>query len=275
MSMTPCDECENFGYIIVDTNFLILLLNYLHTQNPRIGIRAFCSNLRKILQGLTSCSINNQLYMSNKLFDNEINYFNNNRAALFRKTRKFYRDYRDKRNDIRQVLNVLRAFFNILTVDDGNLNLIEVIASSCFTRNPPDQNDLSLILIALYLSNSDSNRNISKIVSGDMKLGIFQEEHLSNLDHFDNLNGDSWLYDKIRIENRFDPIARVYSCCKLDSIEEYFNLYCEDVKSMLRDNIRFENSYDRKFDIFKEIAINKHIYESKKQLNIEAGICIE
>ena len=72
MSSTPCEECENRGYIILDTNFLLFLLDYLHIQNRRLGIRDYCSRLNEILLALSRCSINGKLYVSKRLFDNAI-----------------------------------------------------------------------------------------------------------------------------------------------------------------------------------------------------------
>lgn len=275
MSSTPCEECENRGYILLDTNFLLLLLNYLHIQNPRMRIRDYCSRLSKVLLALSGCSINRKLYVSKRLFDNEIDYFNNNRAALFRESQKFNRGYRDIRSDIRRVLGAITSFLSIIIVDNNDLNLIQNEANSCFGRNPPGLNDLSLILLALNLSNNDSDGHIALIISGDMKLRIFQEKYFSKLDFFETHQGNTLDCDLVNMENRFDPLARVYSCCKLDTIDGYFNLYSEDVKKMLRDNIRSPESFDRKYDILKEVAINKNSFDLIKERNLEEGVCVE
>ena len=273
MSSTPCEECENRGYILFDTNFLLLLLNYLHIQNPRSGIRDYCSRLSNVLLALSGCSINRKLFVSKRLFDDEIDYFNNRRAALFRKSQKFYREYRDIRSDIRKVLSVITSFLSVVVVDNTDLNLIKNEANSCFNINPPGLNDLSLILLALNLSNNDSDGHIALLISGDMKLRIFQERCFSN--SFETHQGNMLDCELINMENRFDPLARVYSCCKLDAIDGYFDLYSEDVKKMLRDNIRSPESFDRKYDILKEIAINKFNFDLLKKRNLEEGVCVE
>jgi len=275
MSSTQCEECENRGYILLDTNFLILLLNYLHSQNPKLGIRDYCSQLSKILISLSGCSINGKLYVSKRLFDDEFDYFNNNRAALFRESKKFYPYYRGKGSDIRRTLGVIISCLSILTVDSNDLDLLQSEASNCFGNNPPGPNDLSLILLALNLSNTDSNGNPSLIISGDTKMKIFQENHLMALGSFQNHQGNALQYDVFNIEDSFDPLARLYSCCKLDTIDDFFDIYCENVKTLLRDKIRVRNSYDRKFDIFKEIVANKSSYDLIKQRNLEEGVCVE
>ncbi len=272
MSSTPCEECENRGYIILDTNFLLLLLDYLHIQNRRLGIRDYCSRLNEILLALSGCSINGKFYVSKRLFDNEIDYFNNNRAALFRESQKFNRGYR---SDIRKVLGVITSFLSIIAVDNNDLNLIQNEASICFGYNPPGENDLSLILLALNLSNSDSDGNPSLIISGDTKMKIFQENHLMVLGSFENHKKDALKCDVFNIEDSFNPLARVYSCCKLDTIDDYYDIYCEKVKSLLRDKIEVRKSFDRKFDIFKEIVANKNNYDLIKQKNLEKGVCVE
>lgn len=275
MSSTPCDECENRGYIILDTNFLLLLLNYLHIQNPRSWIRDYCSRLRKVLLALSGCSIDGKLFVSKRLFDDEIDYFNNRRAALFRKSQKFKREYRDISSDIRKVLGVIKSFLSIIVVDNTDLNLIQNEANSCINSNPPSLNDLTLILLALNLSNNDSDGHIALLISGDMKLRIFQEKCFSKLDSFETHQGNTLDCDLINMENRFDPLARVYSCCKLDEIDDYFNLYSEDVKKMLRDKIKSPESFDRKYDILKEVAITKNSFDLIKERNLEEGVCVE
>lgn len=275
MSSTPCEECKNRGYILLDTNFLLLLLNYLHIQNRKSGIRDYCSRLSEVLRALSGCSINRKLFVSKRLFDDEIDYFNNRRAALFRKSQKFYSEYRDIGSDIRKVLNVLRSFLSIITVDNTDLNLIQIEADSCFNSNPPGLNDLSLILLALNLSNNDSDGHIALLISGDMKLRIFQEKYFSKLESFETHLGNNLDCNLINMENRFDPLARVYSCCKLDAIDGYFDLYSEDVKKMLRDNIKTRESFNRKYDILKEVAITKNNFDLIKERNLEEGVCVE
>lgn len=275
MSSIPCEECENKGYIILDTTFLVLLLNYLHKQNPRLGIRDFCSLLSEVLLALSRCSINGKLHVSKRLYDDEIDYFNNNSAALFRESKKFYREYRDKRFDIRNTLEAIKSFLSIIAVDNNDLNLIQNEAITYFGHNPPGPNDLSLILLALNLSNADTNGNHSLIISGDTKMKIFQESHLMILGSFENHQGNALKCDAFNIEDSFDPIARLYSCCKLNTIDDYFDTYCENVKFLLREKITVRKSYDRKFDIFKEIVANKNNYDLIKQKNLEEGVCVE
>jgi len=272
MSSSQCEVCENRGYILLDTNFLIFLLDYLHIQNRRVGISDYCSRLNEILLALSGCSINQKLYVSKRLFDIEIDYSNNNRAALFGESRKFNRGYR---TDIIKVLGIIIPFLSIIAVDNNDLNLIQNEANAFFRNNPPGENDLSLILLALNLSNSDSDGNSSLIISGDTKMKIFQENHLMVLGTFQNHQGDTLDCDVFNIEDSFNPLARVYSCCKLDTIDDYYDIYCEKVKSLLRDKIEVRRSFDRKFDIFKEIAINKYSFDLIKERNLEEGVCVE
>lgn len=272
MSSTPCEECENRGYILLDTTFLIFLLDYLHIQDRRLGIRDYCSRLNKILLALSGCSINGKLYVSKRLFNNEIDYSNSDRVALFRESKKFNRGYR---SDIRRVLGVITSFLSIIAVDNNDLNLIQNEADICFSYNPPSENDLSLILLALNLSNSDSDGNSSLIISGDTKMKIFQEDHLMVLGSFENYKKDVLKCDVFNIEDSFNPLARVYSCCKLDTIDDYYDVYCKKVRSLLRDKIKVEKSFDRKFDIFKEITANKYSFDLIKQKNLEKGVCVE
>jgi len=272
MSSTPCENCENKGYIILDTNFLIFLLDYLHIQNRRIGIRDYCSRLKDILLVISGCSINGKLYVSKRLFDHEIDYSNNSRAALFGESQKFNRGYR---SEIKMVLGVIKPILSIIPVDTNDLSLLQDEANICFANNPPGENDCSLILLALNLSNSDSDGNPSLLISGDTKMKIFQEKHLIGLGSFENHRKEALKCDVFDIEDSFNPLARVYSCCKLDTIDDYYDLYCEKVKFLLRVKIEVKRSFDRKFDIFKEIAINKHKFDLIKQKNLEEGVCVE
>ena len=220
--MSLCPQCENNAFIISDTNLIVFLMNYVSNFNHSIQINDYCSQLGQFLGLIANCSQNNLINITQRLYDVELDFFNNRRCTLDRKAHYFHRC---RNNEKRQILSEVNSHLNILTVQNNDVNRLKTKSNIHIQPHPPREIDVSLLILGMEKSNLNNNTSI--IITEDEKLRRLLDEVLYPETQFTRDDGTVWEVDNVLTQNVIDPLSRIYSCCKFDDIDKMYNYYAD------------------------------------------------
>ena len=113
--MPNCKKCENYGFIICDTNFLIYIMDFIFQRNSNTD-QNFLTQLGQFLSWITKCSINGKINVSKVLYDDKLDTTNQlsrgrdvsivYNSSFFKKYKKYPKiNYRLK---TKKILNLIK-----------------------------------------------------------------------------------------------------------------------------------------------------------------------
>lgn len=234
--MPDCSKCENYGFIICDSNFLIYIIDFIFNNNSNTD-NNFLTQLEQFLSWITECSINGKINVSKLLFDKELD--TNNRLSRGRdvslvENSHFFRRYKNFRriNYRQEVKNLIEKYINIIQLNQNNLDKIRSIVYPLFRKYTPSKKDLSLILLGLRES---TNRNFkSIIVTEDIKLKIVLEKKINRLSRFINNEGNVWKTKNTISKGFISFLLLIYKDCKFNFIRELIKFYETEQNRFIR-----------------------------------------
>jgi len=254
------------GNILCDTNFLIFLMDYILFRDPNIRPNNYFVQLDQLLQTICECSVNNKINVTDILFNNEMDLMQNRQVALEKS--KFLRRYR-QRYIKQQISQIVVKYTYPIPIDISELEKIKSKAEDIY-NHPPDENDLSLVVLGLSLSNENNYSSI--IITNDEDLRDFITLHIRPLGQFRCDDGNVWSTNKLLEEDMVTFLAYIFRCCKIDDLMEIIRFY---YKRSLRQLPTLTFRKQRiKFQLNFKNASDYHEHWEVKQENKESGICV-
>ncbi|MHA1395930.1 MAG: hypothetical protein ACTSRZ_20695 [Promethearchaeota archaeon] len=225
--MSTCNNCNNNGFIICDTNFIQFLMDYIYFKNNRTN-QNFLTQFGQFLSWICECSTNNKINVSEGLFDR----------------------YLEKH-----------------PISPNDLNSVITIVLREYPNNPPSPEDISLLPLGLRNSDRTNisiliSEDMTLLSLLKDHIIVNQDFEISQNDFVFTRN----LIPKGFI-SFLSPIYRDCKFSKLHDIisfyDEYFDAFLERIQRpyILRGRIRISNSYAS--DIVEHIFL-KHIKKGWK-----------
>lgn len=262
-----CAQCANNVYIVSDTNLFVFLMNFISFKNHSISIDDFCSRLERFLDLLCNCSLNKSINMTQRLYDDELNFNSNRNCTLSRRAHYFKNSNLSGKN---RILSIIESHTTIHTVKNLDVSNLETKSSNFFHSYPPGENDISLLILCMKLSNLNNNTSI--LITEDTKLRRVLEEILYEDTYFTKDDGMVWEVENTFAQNIIDPLSRIFSCCKFNDIDEMYKFY---VDYFLLNRLKHLSFFTQKFKTRMIINSSAHLEKCKyqKEQNKIDGIC--
>lgn len=181
MSGEPCVKYNECRYvykgnnIIVDTNFILYLINciLLETQeanlneyNPNVLFSDFKTRLTNCIQKLVRCTPRNKFVISEQI-GNQLNSRHSTGTEYYRILSENNSIIPPQERNFRDIDRIIGSFLNPISVLDDEIDDLKLSLSGLKLKRFPDEADLSLIISALKTS-SDSVSSV--IVTEDGSL---------------------------------------------------------------------------------------------------------
>lgn len=223
------EDCPNNGFIIIDTNFIIYLIEGIcgmveekHTRASREEkFNSFLDVLNSIFESIKPCALDGSFWTSDLVYSCGMNPLNNN-STLRRKSQRFETMCKQRNKNYQSVDRLLKNH-----IQELNTNTEELLTIKSFYSHSPDDEDASLIAASAKISVQRFN---TILLTDDGELcgrieKIVQRKTL-------NLNGTDYPTEGIFPTNFLIFLERVHYCCNLSSDE--FG-YCMYHKYMIED----------------------------------------
>lgn len=262
--MSTCNRinanCDNKRMIICDTNFIINYLNYIISRNRTIGYRALLNKLNDFLDLICYCGINNTIYCSGKVFNEEYC------GTIFRKVHKFQQLDRMAKDTIKQGIE---SHLTLSDVSDDSIQHLKVFSDD-FTSSkrisPVHEPDLSLLIVALEkLKDNQSTKFL--IITDDDSFYDF----INYVKQMTSLTLGTTNFNKFNVipitSTTF--LTLVFRCCKFNELQEY-----EKFRVVSQQRIGDANIISGKYKKFADWVFNDYTSALLiKQENSGVGIC--
>ncbi len=218
-NLRNCEECLNHETLIVDTNFLLFLMDFISEYHPGIDSQEFLAKLTRYFNQSRECSVDGCLYVSERVFKYELNVNYNPKSALNTNSQFLENnECDDKRNDL---VDLLKNSIDKLSVNQNDLDKIIIIGGTVYGMRSPKMNDLSLVTLGLNLSNERTSKCL--ILTDDEKLKELIKNHIIPKGKIEKANGDEWESASLFNYHILDFLLKIFSCCKL-SYDEASNM---------------------------------------------------
>lgn len=214
-----CEECLNHETLIVDTNYLLFLMDFISEYNPGIDSRAFLTKLTNYFNQSRECSIDGCLYVSKRVFKYELDVNSNPESAL--NTNSQFLENNENDDDRNDLVDLMKNYIDIINVNQDDLDKIIIIGWTAYGERSPRMDDLSLVTIGLDLSNNRDSQCF--ILTDDEKLKALIKNHINPKGKIEKANGNEWQSVSLFCYHILDFLLKIFSCCKL-SYEEASNM---------------------------------------------------
>lgn len=254
------------GNIICDTNFLIFLMDYILFRDPNIRPNNYFVQLDQLLQTICECSINNKINVTDILFNNEMDIMQNRQIALEKSQilRRHRQGYIKQ-----QISQIIFNYINKITIGINELEKIKSKAEGLYNY-PPDENDLSLVVLGLNLSYENNHSSI--IITDDEDLRNFISVHIRPLGQFPCDDGNIWSTNKLLDQDMVTFLAYIFRCCKIDDLMNIIKFYHNRLERQF-ETLTYRKQFI-KFQLDYKIASDYHEHWVIKQENKESGVCV-
>jgi len=223
-------NCPNNGFIIIDANFIIYLIEAicgrveekLESASRDDKFSSFSNILNSILENIKPCSLDGSLWTSDLVYTNEMSPLNR-LSTLRREARRFETMCKQLNKNYQVVDRILKTHITETNTNNDDLDIIKAFYSS-----NPDDEDTSLICVSAMKSTPQFNTLLLTDDGGlcDRIEKIVQRKTL-------NLNGTDYPTGGIFPINFLIFLEGVHDCCNLSS--DAFG-YCMHHKYMIEDN---------------------------------------
>ena len=214
-----CEGCLNHETLIVDTNYILFLMDFISEYNPGIDSRGFLTKLTSYFNQSRECSIDGCLYVSKRLFKYELDVNYNPESAL--NTFSQFLENNESDDDRNDLVDLMKNYIDIINVNQDDLDKIIIIAWTAYGERSPGMDDLSLVTLGLDLSNNRDSQCF--IVTDDEKLKALIKNHIIPKGKIEKANGDKWESVGLFPYHILDFLLKIFSCCKL-SYDEASNM---------------------------------------------------
>lgn len=214
-----CEECLNHETLIVDTNYILFLMDFISEYHPGIASKEFLTKLTSYMNQSRECSIDGCLYVSERVFKYELDVNYNPNSAL-NSFSQFLEsnEHSDDRNDL---VDIMKEYLDIVNVKQADLDKIIVIGWKAYEDRSPGMDDLSLVTLGLNLSNKRDSQCL--ILTDDEKLKALIKDHINPNRKIERANEDEWNGVSLFCYHIMDFLLKIFSCCKF-SYEEASNM---------------------------------------------------
>jgi len=225
--MPNCKECENYGFIICDVNFLIYIMDFIFQRNSNTD-KDFLTQFGQFLSWITKCSINGKINVSKVLYDDELdttNQLSRGRDVSIVYNSSFFKKYKNhpKINYRLKIKRIFNKYIEIFQLNPKDLVKIVTIARSRFSSKTPSKDDLSLILLGLEESTKRNFKSI--LITEDTRLKIVLEKDINRLLQFRCDNGNIYDTKNIISKGFISFLLSIYKDCKFNFIRELIKFY--------------------------------------------------
>jgi len=206
-----CEECLNHETLIVDTNCIFFLMDFISKYYPNLESDEFIAKLKGYFQQSSECAIDGSLYVSKRLFNYELDV-NYNPACSLNTESLFLENNPDEgnRNDLVDMFN---NSIEIRPINQEDLDKIIFIAGIAYGERAPKLNDLSLVTLGLNLSNDADSKCL--IITDDEQLKKLIKDQIQPKGKIEKANGDEWESTRLLQYHILDFLLKIFRCCKL------------------------------------------------------------
>lgn len=265
--MLDCKKCENYGFIICDTNFLIYIMDFIFQRNSNTD-KDFLTQLGQFLSWIIKCSINGKINVSKVLYNDELNTTNRlsrGRDVSIVHNSFFFKKYKNhpKINYRLKIKKIFNKYIKIFQLNPKDLVKIETIAKSRFPSKTPSKDDLSLILLGLKESTNQNFRSI--LITEDMRSKIILEKDINRLPQFRCDKGNIYETKNIISKGYISFLLPIYNDCKFKFIRELIKFYENEQNRFVR-NVWNPDTLKEKLRLSNSSASNiaDYIYSKLK-----------
>ena len=234
-----CETCANNGNVIVDTNFIMFLMDYIYAKtsqhlNDYKFIDIYSERLEEFLTWLAQCSSNQKINVSEILYNKEIDFFRDRRvgpknrqepvSTLVRET-KIFQKYPRNVLDLKYKFKTLFENYFSVVPNSNDLNIITMRADHHFGSYPPSEEDVSLIALGLRLADETNNRSI--LITEDMKLRNFIKNVVFRKDKFEIRDNEflSSNPEVLSYPGFLDFLSWIFRDCYFDYLKDLMDYY--------------------------------------------------
>lgn len=206
-----CENCLNHVVLIVDTNYIFFLMDFISKYYSHLDSNGFIAKLISYFDHSSECATDGNLYVSENVFDFELNVINNPDCSLNTKSQflKINTNISDRNDLVNMFDNSLEKQF----VNQDDIDKIIIIAASAYGAKAPKNNDLSLVTLGLNLSNDGDSKCL--IITDDEKLKNLIKDHIGLEGKIEKGDGDEWESFRLSWYHILDFLLNIYRYCNL------------------------------------------------------------
>lgn len=223
------ENCPNNGFIIIDANFIIYLIEAICgiVEEKLEGARRddkfnfFLDKLNSILESIKPCALDGSFWTSDCVYDHEMSPLNR-LSTLRREAQRFETMCKQRNSNYQEVDRILKTHITEMNTNGNDLATIK----SFYSDNPDDE-DTSLIAVSSMKSIQQFN---TILLTDDGELFGRIEKIVKQ--RILNLSGTDYPTEGIFPTNFLNFLEKVHDCCNLNSDE--FS-YCMHHKYIIED----------------------------------------
>ena len=206
-----CENCLNHVALIVDTNYIFFLMDFISKYYSHLDSNGFIAKLKSYFDQSSECATDGNLYVSENVFDFELNVINNPDCGL--NTESQFLKINTNISDRNDLVNTFEDSLEKQFVNQDDIDKIIIIAACAYGAKAPKNNDLSLVTLGLNLSNDGDSKCL--IITDDEKLKNLIKDHIEPEGEIEKADGDEWESFRLSWYHILDFLLNIYRYCNL------------------------------------------------------------